>query len=310
MTKDIRQQPTRLPVEDHSAVAGAARGGAGFTMIAQVIVLCVTFGGTFVLANLLPPASFGLIGIVTAATGAGDLLRDAGLANAAIQARRLSNQQRSNLFWTSAALGSTVALAVYLIAPLLGGVYDNADIVPITQAIAVSFLLNGLASQHRASLSRELRLRATAAIDALASVMSTVTAITIAALTHSVWALVFQQLAGPVIALTLALCLARWWPMLPRRSEGIRPMLSYGFHQLGAQLAVYVGENIDTLIAGYRFSPTEVGYYSRAYSLVTRPLTQVNVPAGSSPTRYSRVSRMTTSSTSAISSGRNGSCWW
>lgn len=260
-------------------MGAVARGGVSFTMAAQVVVLCVTFIGTFVLANLLSPASFGLIGIATAATGAGDLLRDAGLANAAIQSRRLSLQQRSNLFWISAGLGASVGAVVFFAAPLLGAVYSSPDLVPITQAIALSFLLNGVAAQHRASLSRELRLKTTAFIDAFAAIASTLTAIVIAAITHSVWALVFQQLAGPAIALVLAASAARWLPSLPRRSEGVGPMLSYGFHQLGAQLAVYVGENVDTLIAGYRFAASEVGFYSRAYSLVTRPLTQVNVPA-------------------------------
>jgi PST family polysaccharide transporter len=264
---------------DGRPMAQVARGGASFAMAAQVIVLCVTFIGTFVLANLLSPASFGLIGIVAAATGAGDLLRDAGLSNAAIQAKRLSLQQRSNLLWTSVALGAAVSAVVFFSAPLLGSLYDNDQLVPITQAVAISFLLNAMASQHRASLSRQLRLKTTAFIDAFAAVASTMTAIVVAALTHSVWALVCQQLAGPVIALVLALSAARWLPLLPRRSGGIAPMLAYGFHQLGAQLAVYIGENVDTLIAGYRFSASEVGYYSRAYSLVTRPLTQVNVPA-------------------------------
>ena len=248
-------------------------------MFGQLLRLLIQLITLVVLSRLLAPEDFGFIAMTTAIVGLGELIRDLGLSSASIQARDLSRQQRTNLFWLSTVIGLLVAAAVAAAAPLVAAFYDEAALVTVTLALAVTFALNGASAQHKASLARDLRFRALAVVETISPLAAATLAICLAMSGWSYWSLVVQQIALALIGLLLVLVIARWLPGLPRRTDGMRPLLTYGFHLLGAQVVAYFSRNIDTVVLGQRFGATAVGLYSRAFELVINPLNQVNAPS-------------------------------
>ena len=255
----------------------AARG-ALVTVGAQGARILLQLASVVVLARLLTPHDYGLVAMVVALVGVGEILRDFGLSSAAVQAATLSNAQRTTLFWLNAAIGLALGLAVFLLAPLIAAVYDQPDLVPIARALAAGFLLNGLATQYRASLVRDLRFGALARTDVIAAAIALATAIAGGVLGLGYWALVAQQLAQALALLTLLAIAARWLPGIPRRSTPIRGLIGFGGNVVLSQLIGYASNNLDSLVIGIRFGAGPLGIYSRAFQLLMTPLNQVRSP--------------------------------
>lgn len=258
----------------------AARG-ALLTMGGQACKILLQFGGIVVLARLLAPGDYGLLAMVTAIVGVGEVLRDFGLSSAAVQARSVSPQQRSNLFWINSAIGLLLALAVFAAAPAIAAFYAQPALQPIAQALASTFLLSGLSTQFRAQLNREMRFGRLALADVGGQAVGLAAGVTLALRGHGHWALVAQQLGQALATLLLLAAASGWRPGLPRRGAAMGSFLRYGGNLMSTQLVVYLSRNIDTMIIGQRFGAELLGLYNRASQLLALPLNQINAPATS-----------------------------
>jgi len=255
----------------------AARGAA-VTLGAQGGRMVVQLASVVVLARLLTPHDYGLIAMVVAIIGVGELLRDFGLSSAAIQAPELTVSQRDNLFWINAGIGVVLAVAVYLGAGVLELVYRQAALVPIAHALCLTFLINGLATQYRADLVRRLKFAKLALADILAPTIALALAIAAALLGWGYWALVVQQLTQAVVLLVVVAVSAGWLPRAPHRHTKLGPLLRFGSNLMATQLVGYISNNVDSVVIGVRFGAVSLGFYTRAFQLLMTPLNQVRIP--------------------------------
>jgi len=248
------------------------------TLGGQAIRMTIQIGGVVVLAHMLSPHDYGLLAMVLTVVGVGDLFRDFGLSSAAIQATTLSRHQRDNLFWLNTAIGAVLMLATFLAAPLLANLYGEPDLVGIARLLSVTFLLNGLATQYRAGLTRHMQFAKLAAIDIAGPAVALVAAVLLALNGVGYEALVVQQLTTAAVLLAGAVVAGRWLPGLPRRHVPMRGLLKFGWNLLGTQLVGYASNNVDSLVIGVRFGSVSLGLYNRAFSLLMQPLTQLRAP--------------------------------
>ena len=252
-----------------------AAGGALVTMGGQLAKIAVQFGGVILLARLLTPRDYGLVTMVLAIVGVGEVLRDFGLSSAAIQARHLSRGQRDNLFWINTAIGLVLALVVFLMAGRIAAFYGEPLLRGLAQAIALTFLLNGLTTQYRAHLTRELRFKRLTA----AEVGGQLAGLAVAG--YGYWALVVQQIVQAAMILAVMVAAARWLPGLPKRDAEVRSFLRFGGNVMASQLLAWFSNNVGQILIGNRLGAAPLGLYNRAFALVAMPLTQLNAPATS-----------------------------
>lgn len=268
-----------VPLGQHGGGMGqrAARG-AFVTLGGQAVRILLQVGGVVVLARLLSPSDYGLVAMVTAVTGIGELFRDFGLSAAAIQAKTLSVAQRSNLFWLNSGIGLVLCVLTASLAIPISRLYDEPDLVPVVHALAFTFLFNGMATQFRADLTRRMEFARLAAVDVVGAVVALGVAIGMALAGAGFWALVGQQLTAALVLLICVCILAPWRPGLPRRHVPMRGLLSFGWNLLATQLVGYASNNVDSLTIGVRFGPLELGLYNRAYQLLMSTLSQLRAP--------------------------------
>ena len=143
------------------------RGGAT-TVLGQGMKFTIQLVSTAVLARLLTPEHFGLIGMVTAVTGFATLFKDLGLSAATIQRADISHQQISTLFWVNCGIGILVAAIVAALSPVVAWFYGDPRLAPITATLALSFVFGGLTVQHEALLRRQMRFGTLVCIEILA----------------------------------------------------------------------------------------------------------------------------------------------
>ncbi len=260
-------------------LAGRAARGAFATTLGLGARLVIQVGGVVVLARLLSPHDYGIVAMVLAIVGVGDLLRDFGLSSAAIQAPHLTTGQRDNLFWTNSGIGLALGGVTLALAHPIAAFYDTPELVPVTYALSGMFLLNGMTTQYRASLVRTMRFRLVAAVDVLSPAIALVVAVVMAVQGAGYWALVVQQLTAAASGLVLFALAGRWVPGRFDRGAPMRPLYSFGAHLLASQLVGYLANNVDSLTIGHRFGAAPLGLYNRAFQLLMNPLNQVRAPS-------------------------------
>lgn len=279
------------PPPQDGGFRGRAARGAGVSSIAQLWRLVLQVGSTLVLARMLSPEEFGLVGMVLAVTALADQLKDAGLANAVVQRRDLRQDQVSALFWVNAAIGVGLTAVVASLAPVLAWFYGRPELVPLTLGLSLVYTLGGLAVQHNALLLRRMRYSSVAARDAIAQTAGVAAALTAATLGAGTWSLVVLHLVAAAVRTVVVWTACSWRPGRPAlRVEGVRELLTFGGDVTGFTVLNYLARNADNVLIGRFVGASALGLYGRAYSLVLVPLQQVSQPLG--PVMLSTLARL------------------
>jgi len=261
-----------------SSLGDVAARGTRVTLLTQLLRFLLLITALVVLARLLSPEDFGIVAMVTSIIGVAEIIRDFGLATAAVQSRTLSDGERTNLLWANVAIGTVCAGVAVLCIPLIVMLFDEPRLQPIILALAGVFVLNGATTQFQAELTRSLRFKALAGADILAQAAGIALAITMALLEFSYWAIVAQQITVSVLTLTFMALVCRWRPGRPRRSIPIGRFFRFGGGVFGTQLISYVTRNVDNVAIGAYSGAGPLGLYTRAYQLLMTPLNQLNAP--------------------------------
>lgn len=254
------------------------RRGSSVLVLAQWTRMVLQIVALVALSQLLPPTAFGLFAMVTAFTGIANVIGDFGLSLAALTGAPPDQNQRSKLFWTNAAVGGVLTVAVAGCAPLVSAYYHQPNLVGITLALSPVFALNALSVQFKVELNLRGAWRRLAVAETAGPLLGLLAAVVVASITRSYWALVLQPLLAGLVQLFLAVTLSGWRPTRTNSSTGIRDHLRFGRNTLGLQAFTYVSSNADNVLVGHSLGSAALGEYSRAYQLAMMPIVQVASP--------------------------------
>jgi PST family polysaccharide transporter len=201
-----------------------------------------------------------------------------GLSTATVKWSELNHQQVSTLFWVNMFLSVAIMLITIASGPLLAWFYKEPRLIGITAGYGVTILFAGLAIQHEAILTRQMRFTAIAVIEVFAMVGGFGSAIVAAWHGAGYWSLVLNQLVMTVVIVVGVWIVCRWRPGLPARGAGVRSMLSYGGNLAGFHFMTYFSRNLDNALIGKFWGPYQLGMYSRAYQMLLMPMQQINAP--------------------------------
>lgn len=257
----------------------ALRGGFA-KMCAQAANYTLRIGSLMVMARLLNPRDFGLVGMVTAFTGVLTLFRDFGLSAATVQRVDVSEYQMSTLFWINLLVGAILSLLAVAIAPFAVSFYHEPHLFWVTIAVGTTFLFNAAGVQHSALLQRQMRFTALAMIEVIGWTGYTLIGISLAMAGYGYWALVGATVASPVVVTTCMWLTTRWIPGRPRRGIGLHSMIRFGGGLTLTGLIVYVAYNFEKVLLGRFWGADAVGLYGRAYQLSNIPTDNLNGAVG------------------------------
>jgi len=253
------------------------RGGAA-TMFGQGAKIFVRMGAMVVLARLLTPGEYGLVGMVTPITEFILMFRDMGLSTATIQRADINHSQISTLFWINVAVGLLLAAVTAALAPAIAWFYGEPQLTRVTLVLAMGLLLGGLTIQHQALLRRHMHFAALAAIEVTSMFVGAATAIVAAWLGAGYWALVFMQLATSVAMAAGVWAASGWRPGRPRLRCGVRSMVNFGRDIIGFRMVNYFALNSDKILLGRLSGKVVLGLYGRAYGIMAMPISQITWP--------------------------------
>jgi PST family polysaccharide transporter len=231
---------------------------------------------TVLLARLLDPADFGLMGMATVVTGFILLFRDLGTASAVIQRQQPTQTLLSGLFWVNVSFGVAAAVFLCLFAPLIAGIYNETRVVPLLQLLAFSFIISGAGTLHQALLERGLEFDRLAKVELAATLAGAFVGIGSALAGQGVWSLVYQTLTVAAVTTSLLWVFSAWRPSLVLGLSEVRQVMSYSLNLTGFNIFNYFARNADYLLIGRYLGATELGYYTLAYRLMLYPLQNIS----------------------------------
>jgi O-antigen/teichoic acid export membrane protein len=230
---------------------------------------------TAILARLLTPADFGLIGMATLVIGFVSLFKDLGTGAAVIQRQEITPRFLSSIFWVNAAFGLAATILLYLLAPAVAVFYHEPRLEQVLQVLSVTFFISGLSILQQAILERELAFDKLAKLEIAATLAGTFTGIGAALLKCGVWSLVFQTVAVAAATTVLLWVVSKWRPSRAFSWEEVRSVSSYSGNLTGFSILNYFVRNADYLLIGKFLGAQQLGYYTLAYRLMLYPLQSI-----------------------------------
>lgn len=228
-----------------------------------------------VLARLLSPAEFGLIGMLSLFMALSNSLIDSGFGNALIQKYDRNEKDYSTVFYFNIVVSVLIYLVMYLAAPLIAEFYSTPELIAITRVLSINFIFNSLILVQKTKLTIELNFGLQTKIRLSACVLSGIMGISLAFNGYGVWALVSQSLLFALIETLLIWIFARWKPSLVFSINSFKSLFRFGSRLLLTGLYGPIFENINTLIIGKFYPLALLGYYTRAQSLAEFPSSNI-----------------------------------
>lgn len=249
------------------------------TSASQFIGFGMNLVATFILARMLTPEDFGLIGMVVAFTGFANLIKDMGLSMAVIQKEEITHRQVSNLFWINTTICFGLMLLYCLASPLIVVLYDNnTTLYPLVFAYAGGIFLSGLSLQHIALLSRKMKFAKLAKANIAAAILSVICGILAAFADMGYWAIAILNLSLIFFNTCFVWILCSWRPSFPQKNQKTNSFLRFGAGVSGFNIVNYFSRYSDDVLIGSSLGAAAVGFYSKAYQLLMLPINQLRNP--------------------------------
>jgi O-antigen/teichoic acid export membrane protein len=265
--------------------------GIAWSVITRIASQVIQFGVSVVLARLLFPADFGLVGMVGVFTGFAAVFIDFGIGSAIVQRPDLDERQVRAAFTATLVVGAVTTLLIAAGAPLIAAFYHRDELVVLTRVSALGFLLSSIGVVPRAMLMRGLQIKRLMLLDLAVLVASSACSVALALSGAGVWTVVVGSLVVAAGQSFLPVLFGPWKVGFAIDLRHLRPLMAVSLNLLGFNVINYWSRNVDNLLIGRLLGETSLGLYTRAYTLMLLPITQVTgVLSSSMMPMLSRVS--------------------
>ena len=244
--------------------------GIGWTFTQLIVDSVFGLVVKLILARLLIPEHFGIVGMAIVFTGLISTINELGMASALIQFKQenLRRIHYDTVFWLSILFSlTTFVLLVVVIGPFAAWFYDEPILTLVISVIGISVFLNPLNLVHRVQLTRDLRFKALSIIASTASIAGGVGAITLALLGAGVWSIVAQGIIATLVSIPLMWRTTRWLPRFKFSKHALKDVIGFGVYDTFLRALVFLTKNIDYLLIGWLLGAKLLGIYTLAFLL-------------------------------------------
>lgn len=229
-----------------------------------------------ILARLLSPDAYGVIGMLTVFLCIVQVFIDCGFSQALIAKQDRTQTDFSTEFFFNIGIGLIGYCLLFISAPFIAEFYNMPLLTSVLRVVGLGVIINSLCVVQSAQFAIRLDFKTPAKLAVITNIFSGVVGIFFAYCGYGVWALVFQQIAGNFLNGILLWILAGWRPTLEFSRDSFRYLWSYGSKILASSLIQQVYDNLYPLVIGKFFSARQLGLYSRAQGFATLPSSNIS----------------------------------
>lgn len=229
----------------------------------------VSFGIGIILARLLDPYDYGVIGLTAIFIALSNVFIDAGFANALIRNQHRTEKDLSTAFYFNVVIGVLVYSLLWTSTPLIANWFKEPLLIPLLKIVGLNVVLNSLCIVQTAILTAKLNIRLQTIINLSAQIPAGVIAVLMAYRGMGVYSLAMQTVLSSLIKVVLFWIFAKWFPKERFSKGAFLELWNFGSKLLGANLIGTFFSQIYTVIIGKYVGKKELGYFSKANGLCT-----------------------------------------
>lgn len=235
----------------------------------------INFVITLVLARLLMPEDFGLIGLVYVFIGIGNSLVDSGLSNSLIRTKNATSIDYSTVFFSNLVFSIFVYISVYIAAPYIADYYNKQTLVSIIRVFSLTFIITAFSSVQNAVLIKEMKFKSQMLINVPSILVSGIAGIILAYFGFGVWSLVWAALIKATLASMQLWYYQNWKPKFIFDKEKFLFHFNFGYKLSLTGILNTIFVNIYPIIIGKVYSISQVGLYTQAETLKQLPISNI-----------------------------------
>ena len=238
--------------------------GVSWSFVEQILTRGVNFVIGIILARLLSPTDYGLLGMLGLFIAISQLFIDGGLTSALIRTKNPSEKDFSTVYMINLTLSVLFYAILFFSAPFVADFYEQPLLKPLMRVVALLLIIGSFSSVQSTLLTIRVDFRTKSYISIVAAIVSGTVGIVCAYNGMGVWALVSQTLSSAVLSCILTLVFVHWFPKFVFSKESFKRLFSYSSKLLMASCISVIYDNLYPMVIGKRFSAADVGQYSRA----------------------------------------------
>ena len=245
-------------------------GGVVWNSIGLVINNGLDIIVKLILARLLLPKDFGIIGFAVIFMGMIKVFSDMGMSSALIQRKDedLKPIDYDTAFWAGIAWGIFLAAVLtFAVAPIATSFFNEPLLSSIIPVLSISFILKPLTMVHIVNITREMDFKKIVLPQNISRITAAVIAVIMALTGFGVWSLVFQRVLTNFFLVFIYTFISPWRPRMRYSYVSLKKIFSFGVYTTGTQIFNYLTHNIDYLLIGKMLGAQPLGVYTLAYNL-------------------------------------------
>lgn len=238
--------------------------GVAWSGIDNVAQMGVTFIVSVVLARLLTPDDYGLIGIVAIFTAVCQAIINAGFTTALIRKKNCTDDDYNTVFIINFVLSLILYAIIYVIAPFIATFFERHELIGLTRVSSLGMIIGALSLVQQTRLTKMIDFKSQTKITFISSISSGIIGISMALFGVGVWALVAQQLSAQLFRTILLWIVNKWKPKMRFSVQSFNELFGFGWKIMVSGILDTVWKELYQVVVGKYYSPATLGQYTRA----------------------------------------------
>ena len=224
----------------------------------------VTFLVGIILARILSPEEYGLIGIVLIFTSVLSGIVDSGFSNALIRKKTVSNKDYNTMFIINMVMSFLLYILLWIFSPLIANFFLRPELTSITRVMGLLLVFQALSIAQVTILTKRIDFKTKTKASLIAALTSGTIGVVMAYLGYGVWSLVAQQLSNKLVYSLCLFAFNKWWPEMVFSYESFRYMWGFGWKIMLSGILNNIWNQLYQVVVGKCYSPATLGQYSRS----------------------------------------------
>jgi teichuronic acid exporter len=250
--------------------------GVIWSAIERISVQVVRFGITIILARLLSPGDYGLLGMLAIFIALSNVFIDSGLGQALIQKKDADNIDYSTIFYYNIALAILFYIILFFSAPYIAEFYKQPLLKDLSRVVFLNLIFSSLSLIQNTIVSKEMNFKVYTKVSIISYIASGSISIGMAYRGYGVWSLVFQTLCNSLFQTILLWIFNTWRPLFIFSIKSFKKLFAKSSSLLATGIVSQIFDNIYYVIIGKFYSNINLGFYTQAKRLQEMPLMTLN----------------------------------
>lgn len=238
--------------------------GVGWSAIDNVSQYAVSFLVSIVLARLLSPDDYGLLGLTAVFTAICMALMNGGFGSALIRKKDVTDNDYNTAFIVNFCMSIFLYAVIFVMAPAIATFFNREELISLTRVSSVGLIIGAFSLVQQTRLTKRIDFKTQTKITLVATISSGVIGISLALLGYGVWALVAQNLINQLLRTILLWLFNKWTPRLVFSKDSFNYLFGFGWKLMVSSLLATLWQEVYQVIVGKYYTSATLGQYTRA----------------------------------------------